>query len=176
MLVNTDGNVLNPNSWTKSNGPVFSTFVGSSGAVYGPGHCGMTKSLDGTQDVLVYHAAKYQGAGWTRNIRMQSFTWGSDGLPRFGQPVPAGVPLPVPSGDPFTPARFNLLLPQTNGAVLIDATAPLPLQTNQWSLEVSSDLSQWNTLTNLPGLQFSVSYLDNSDLASNRFYRVESSR
>lgn len=176
MLVNTDGNFLNPNSWTKSNGPVFSSYVGSSGAVYGPGHCGMTKSLDGTQDVLVYHAAKYQGAGWTRSIRMQTFTWGSDGLPKFGQPVPAGIPLPVPSGDPFTPARLNFLVPQTNGAVVVDATAPLPLETNQWSLEVSSDLTQWITLTNLPGLQFSVTYGDGLDVASNRFYRVESNR
>jgi hypothetical protein len=67
-------------------------------------------------------------------------------------------------------------MPLTNGAVLVDATAPLPLETNQWSLEVSPDLNQWITLTNLPGLQFSVTYADASDVGSNRFYRVESSR
>jgi GH43 family beta-xylosidase len=175
MLVNSDGNFLNPASWTKSGGPVFSTFVSGAGAVYGPGHCGFTKSLDGTQDVIVYHAAKYSGAGWNRNIRMQTFSWTQGGLPSFGEPVPAGVPLPVPSGDPFTPPRLNYVFPQGNGVVLVSASAPLPLQTNQWSLESSSDLGQWNALTNLPGLQFSTTFLDGQNV-SNRFYRIESNR
>lgn len=175
MLINSDGNFLNPNSWTKVSGPVFSSSIGSGGGVYGPGHCGLTKSLDGTQDVIVYHAAKYSGAGWNRNIRMQTFSWTAAGMPNFGQPVFAGVPLPVPSGDPFTPARFNFITPQTDGTVLLAALAPLPLETNQWSLSFSPDLNQWNTLTNLPGLQFSVNYADGPG-ATNRFYRVESNR
>jgi GH43 family beta-xylosidase len=175
MLANSDGNFLNPASWTKSSGPVFSTSVSSGGAVYGPGHCGLTKSLDGTQDVIVYHAAKYSGAGWTRNIRMQTFSWTASGYPNFGQPVPAGVPLPVPSGDSFTPARFNSISPQSNGGVLLAASAPLPMLTNQWSLASSSDLSQWTTLTNIPGLQFSVNLVDGAG-ETNRFYRIDSNR
>jgi len=175
MLVNTNGDFLNPAAWTKSAGPVFSTVVSSSGSVYGPGHCGLTKSLDGTQDIIVYHAAKYSGAGWTRNIRMQLFSWTASGYPSFGQPVPAGVALPIPSGDSFTPARFNSILPQSDGTFLLSASAPLPLQTNEWALEYSADLSHWTTVTNVPGSQFSLNLQDGPG-ATNRFYRLDSRR
>jgi GH43 family beta-xylosidase len=175
MLVNTDGNYLNPASWAKSSAPVFATFVGTNGAVYGPGHCGLTKSLDGTQDWIFYHAAKYSGAGWSRNIRMQSFSWTAAGYPNFGQPIPAGVPVPIPSGDAFTPARFNAITPQPDGTIRLDISAPLPLVTNQWRLELSPDLSQWSTVTNIPGLQFSIDFVDGPS-NSNRFYRIESAR
>jgi GH43 family beta-xylosidase len=175
MLSNADGNYLNPTSWAKSSSPVFATFVGPNGAVYGPGHCGLTKSLDGTQDWIVYHAAKYSGAGWNRDIRMQSFSWTSSGYPNFGQPVAAGVPLPLPSGDAFTPARFNAITRELDGTVRLAISAPLPLMTNEWRLEYSADLSQWTTATNVPGLQFSIDYVDRASTA-NRFYRVESFR
>ena len=175
MLVNSDGNYLNPASWTKSSAPVFQTYAGTNGAVYGPGHCGLTTSLDGTQDWIFYHAAKYSGAMWNRNIRMQSFSWTAGGYPNFGQPVPAGIPLPIPSGDAFTPARFNAITPQRDGGVLLSISAPLPLLTNQWHVQSSPDLIQWTTATNLPGLQFSIDFLD-SPSPTNRFYRVDSVR
>ena len=175
MLVNTNGNYLDSASWTKSPAPVLATHVGTDGAVYGPGHCGLTQSLDGTQDWIFYHAAKYSGAGWNRNIRMQAFSWTSGGLPNFGAPVPAGIPLPIPSGDSFTAARFTAILPGSDGALFLGMTAPLPLKTNQWRLQSSSDLAQWATLTNVPGLQFSAGFID-GPAQSNRFYRVESSR
>jgi GH43 family beta-xylosidase len=175
MLVNKDGNYLNPASWTKSASPVFATSVTTNGAVYGPGHCGFTKSLDGTQDWIVYHAAKYSGAGWNRNIRMQSFTWSTNGYPNFGQPIPAGTPLAIPSGDAFTPAQFTTIRYETNGSVHIEVNAPLPLTLSQWSLQSSTDLIQWQARTNIPGLQFSAGFVDESP-ESNRFYRVESLR
>jgi GH43 family beta-xylosidase len=56
------------------------------------------KSPDGTEDWIIYHAAKHSGAGWDRNLRAQKFTWQADGSPDFGTPVSAGVPLTVPSG------------------------------------------------------------------------------
>jgi GH43 family beta-xylosidase len=37
--------------------------------------------------------------GWRRDIRAQRFGWRPDGAPDFGTPVPAGVPLPIPSGE-----------------------------------------------------------------------------
>lgn len=175
MLVNTDGNFLNPASWTKSASAVFSTFVGTNGAVYGPGHCGFTKSLDGTQDIIVYHAAKFSGAGWNRNIRMQSFSWTSAGYPEFGTPVPAAIPLPLPSGDAFTPARLNMIGSQPGSAVHVNVSAPLPLEPNPWQFQASADLLEWNTLTNLPGLQFSFELVDGPS-NSCRYYRVESVR
>jgi GH43 family beta-xylosidase len=175
MLVNTDGNYLNPASWTKSSSSVFRTYVSSNGSVYGPGHCGFTKSLDGTQDWIVYHAAKYSGAGWNRDIRMQSFSWTTGGFPDLGQPVPTGIAVPIPSGDSFTPARFDAITLQPDDSVRMTISAPLPLETNQWTLESSTDLVRWSTATNVPGLQFSIDFVD-SPSSSNRFYRIESIR
>ncbi len=175
MLVNTDGNYLNPASWTKQSKAVFKTYTGEDGSVFGPGHCSLTRSLDGAEDWIFYHAAKYSGAGWNRNIRMQRFTWDVNGYPDFGLPVPAGIALDQPSGDAFTPAQLQPLTMQTNGRPLVTARAPLPLLTNTWTLQSSGNLETWSTLTNVPGLQFSTSVLD-SPAASNRFYRVRSSR
>ena len=151
MLVNTDGNYLNPASWTKMSQPILKTYTGPNGSVYGPGHCGLTQSLDGTQDWIVYHAAQYSGAGWTRNIRMQQFTWGANGYPTFGQPIPAGVVLADPSGDDYTPASLTAISMQAGGHAQVTARAPLPLLTNTWSVQASSDLKSWSGLTNLSG-------------------------
>jgi GH43 family beta-xylosidase len=175
MLVNSDGNYLNPASWNKVATPVFASVVSTNGSVYGPGHCGFTQSLDGTEDWIFYHAAKYSGAGWNREIRMQRFSWSTNGYPDFGQPVPAGVALPIPSGDAYTPAHFDSIIPQSDGAVQLAASAPLPLSTNQWELEFSADLLHWSALTNIPGLQFSVVYVDRPS-GSDRFYRLVGSQ
>jgi hypothetical protein len=175
MLVNSDGNYLNPSSWTKLTTPVFSTVVSTNGSVYGPGHCGFTKSLDGTQDWIIYHAAKYSGSGWDRNIRMQPFSWTTDGYPQFGQPVPAGAALSVPSGDAFTPARFGTVTAPPDGPLRLVASAPLPLVTNQWGLEFSGDLVRWSGVTNISGLQFLIDYT-NSLSASNGFFRIQTTR
>lgn len=88
------GDPLQPASWSKKPIPVFSRTPD----VLGPGHCSFVKSPDGTQDWIVYHAAKYSGAGWNRNVRIQRFTWNPDGSPNFGTPVSPGLPLPIPSG------------------------------------------------------------------------------
>lgn len=175
MLVNSDGNYLNPASWTKLSQPVFRTVTGPSGSVYGPGHCSFTSSLDGTEDWIVYHAAQYSGAGWTRNIRMQRFSWDANGYPNFGSPVPAGIALAVPSGDNYTPALLTTITMQANGRALVSARAPLPLLTNNWTVEASSDLGNWSGLTNVSGTNFSIQTADGQSGAK-RFYRVKSSR
>ena len=175
MLVNSDGNYLNPASWTKMPQPVFQTVSNATGAVYGPAGCTFTQSLDGTEDWMVYHAAQYHNAGWTRNIHMQRFTWAANGYPNFGQPVPAGVVLADPSGDDFTPPILQSVTPQTNGRAQVTARAPLPLLTNQWTVQASADLKNWSPLTNVTGTQFSTTVLDSSG-GPHRFYRVKSSR
>lgn len=175
MLVNSDGNYLNPGSWTKQAQPVFQSLTGPSGSVYGPGHCSFTQSLDGTEDWIFYHAAKYSGAGWNRNIRMQRFTWDANNYPSFGQPIPAGIPITNPAGDDYTPAVLTSIGMQAGGHALVSARAPLPLLTNNWAVQFSSDLEGWTTLSNIPGIQFSVQILD-GQTASRGFYRVKSSR
>lgn len=91
-LVGTDP--LDASAWKKKQQAVFSRTAD----VFGPGHASFVKSPDGREDWIVYHAAKRQGGGWDRSVRMQKFGWNADGTPDFGRPVSTGNPLPVPSG------------------------------------------------------------------------------
>jgi GH43 family beta-xylosidase len=99
LLVNTNGNVLNPASWTKRSTPIFKKFSDLNGAVYGPGHCSFMKSIDLKEDLILYHAAKFSGAGWNRNVRVQRFSWHADDSPNLDVPIPTSVLLTVPSGE-----------------------------------------------------------------------------
>ena len=89
QLTYVGGDVLREESWAKKNTPVFS----KTSKVFGPGHACFVKSPDGTEDWIMYHAAKYSGARWDRDIRAQKFTWNADGSPNFGVPIPAGIPI-----------------------------------------------------------------------------------
>lgn len=95
LLALRDGPVLDPASWTKSPEPAFA----KTDRVFGPGHGTFVLSPDGTQDWMIYHAARASGSGWDRVVQMQPFTWTADGTPDFGSPVAAGVELAVPSGQ-----------------------------------------------------------------------------
>ncbi|MBP1963371.1 family 43 glycosylhydrolase [Paenibacillus aceris] len=96
MLSNTDGNVLNPASWSKS-GPVFSKVP----TAYGPGHNTFTTSPDGKEDWIVYHADQFSGGSWgNRSVRAQKFTWNEDGTPNFGTPAAYGASMEEPSSTP----------------------------------------------------------------------------
>jgi GH43 family beta-xylosidase len=57
------------------------------------------KSVDGKEDWILYHAAKMQGSGWNRNVRMQSFKWNADGTPNFGTPIAEDIQINVPSSE-----------------------------------------------------------------------------
>jgi len=94
QLINPDGDLLDPANWKKS-GPVFQ----GNSQVYGVGHCSFVKSPDNTEDWIIYHSKKSTTSGWERDVRMQSFKWNSDGTPDFGQPVPAGKMINLPSGE-----------------------------------------------------------------------------
>lgn len=96
MLMNTDGDLLNPKSWKKV-GPLFTKV----NTAYGPGHNSFTKSPDGTEDWLIYHADLVSGGSWgNRSVRAQKFTWNEDGTPNFGTPVAYGEWIEQPSGTP----------------------------------------------------------------------------
>lgn len=90
-------NLLSAASWTKTTAPVFS----KTAAVFGPGHASFVKSTDQTQDWIVYHSAKYSGAGWDRQVSAKQFSWNADGSPNFGAPITPGLFLNEPSGSPF---------------------------------------------------------------------------
>jgi len=97
LSVNDTSDLLDAASWTKYPEPVFKQSVENK--VYGTGHNSFFKSPDGTEDWILYHAnpATDEGCGPNRSPRAQKITWKKDGTPFFGEPVAAGVPIPVPS-------------------------------------------------------------------------------
>lgn len=96
LTANLDADLLERTAWTKAPAPVFRR----SDRVFGPGHCSFTRSPNGREDWIVFHAARYQGAGWERSLRMQPFRWNKNNLPEFGAPVPPGRLIPLPGGEP----------------------------------------------------------------------------
>ena len=58
-------------NWQKEPAPIFQ----QTNTVYGPGHNGFAKSKDGSEDWLIYHAARWDHSGWNRSIRLQKFGW-----------------------------------------------------------------------------------------------------
>lgn len=105
LSAKTDSDLLNPDSWVKSDGPVFQQ--SPENKVYGPGHNSFFKSPDGKEDYLFYHArdtkTDVDGQGDCRSPRIQKFEWKNE-FPIFGTPVAAGVELKKPSG---TKTRIN---------------------------------------------------------------------
>jgi GH43 family beta-xylosidase len=94
QLINPEGSLTDPANWIKK-GPVFK----GGPHVYGVGHCSFVKSPDNTEDWIIYHSKKSMAPGWKRDVRMQSFRWNSDGTPDFGEPIPAGKKITLPSGE-----------------------------------------------------------------------------
>ncbi|MBB6669977.1 glycoside hydrolase family 43 protein [Cohnella nanjingensis] len=99
MLTADEGSdLLNPESWTKSERPVFAKCPENE--VYAPGHNSFTVSPDGREDWIVYHAIpESEGGAENRQPRMQKFGWMPEGFPDFGKPVASGTACLVPSGE-----------------------------------------------------------------------------
>lgn len=96
-FMNTDGNILNPSSWSRTN----DVFVATN-EVSGPARAGFVKSADGTEDWMIYHSRVYKDTGrnWWREVNIKKFDWNPDGTPNFGQPVSPNEWQSLPSGDP----------------------------------------------------------------------------
>lgn len=91
-------NPLDANSWQRmENNPLFK----ASASAYGPGHNSFFKSLDGTEDWILYHAnpAQGQGCAAARSMRMQKISWTTNDFPVLGTPEPTGKSLNVPAGE-----------------------------------------------------------------------------
>ena len=88
--------VMQPGAWTKAPEPVFQQSPAT--GVYAPGHNCFFTSPNGRENWLLYHANDQpgQGCGRFRSPRMQPFTFGPDGTPRFGSPQPISTPLTKP--------------------------------------------------------------------------------
>ena len=95
LTMHADDDPKIPGNWIKHEMPILE----KSGDVYGPGHNCFTVSPDGTQDLIVYHAARWKGAGWTRNVRFGYVAFEDSGSIARMQPVSGEDRLPVPSGS-----------------------------------------------------------------------------
>ena len=80
-------NPLDAKAWKKHPEAVFAKTT----QVFGPGHASFVN--DGKRDWIIYHAAKFAGAGWNRDVRMQTFTWNADNTPHFGAPLAPNMPI-----------------------------------------------------------------------------------
>jgi GH43 family beta-xylosidase len=89
---------MDPSSWVKSVVPVFRK--SAEAGVFATGHNSFTKSPDGTEDWIVYHALPTPNADVSlRSTRVQKFSWHSDGTPDFGIPTGTTVDITSPSGE-----------------------------------------------------------------------------
>nr|WP_322624813.1 glycoside hydrolase family 43 protein [uncultured Flavobacterium sp.] len=89
--------LMNPQSWIKSEQPVF--VKSEKNSVYAPGHNSFFKSPDGKEDWILYHANDNpeEGCGPKRSPRMQKIQWNKDGTPNFGEPASNKEILQIPS-------------------------------------------------------------------------------
>lgn len=99
LTLKDGGNPLTATDWTKATQPVFVKQPQNS--AYGPGHNAFFKSPDGKEDWIIYHANSNSGDGCAdkRNVRIQQFTWNTDGSPNFGTPVKINTSIQKPSGE-----------------------------------------------------------------------------
>jgi GH43 family beta-xylosidase len=99
LTLRDGGDPLLAADWTKTSTPVFSKNVAAS--VYGPGHNSFFKSVDGSEDWILYHANPASGLGCenNRSPRIQKFTWNTDGTPNLGVPVSTSTFITKPAGE-----------------------------------------------------------------------------
>lgn len=91
VWADADADLLDPRSWRKSPGPVFSSSPENS--QYGPGHNSFLVEPDGTV-LNVFHARNYRDIvgdplkDTGRATRVQPLAFTADGMPDFGLPLP----------------------------------------------------------------------------------------
>ncbi|GGH10775.1 family 43 glycosylhydrolase [Paenibacillus segetis] len=95
ITADVSSDLMDPASWSKRDQPIFS----SENGLYGPGHHSFTTSVDGTEDWIFYHVAKFNNSGWNREVRAQKFTWNADDTPNLGVPANPNLPISLPSGE-----------------------------------------------------------------------------
>jgi len=138
---------MNPEDWTKYPEPVFQRGNG----VFGPGHNGFFKSPDGTEDWLVYHgnSKETDGCGASRSVRAQKFVWNDDGTPNFGEPIPEGEAIILPSGEdgPLVTnvqgAHMHIVNPKTQQCLATDGDkvvqASCETESARWVIDHTAD-------------------------------------
>lgn len=92
---NVSDNLLDSKSWTKQKEPIFS----STSKTSGPGHNSFATSENGKENWLIFHAARVDGSGWSRSVRLQKFTWTKSNTIKLAQPLNASTQQLLPAGE-----------------------------------------------------------------------------
>lgn len=114
------GNPLLSADWIKHAHPVLQ----ASDQTWGVGHCSFTKSPDGSEDWIAYHAKRDTAHNWDRVIHVQRFDWDANGRPVFGSLTAPGAFLSSPSNDARGAAANAVAF---GGAALAAAIGEAPL-------------------------------------------------
>lgn len=102
-LVYSEGDILNPSSWSKLPGPLMKKTT----QVFGPGGPSLTTSRDGTEWWLMYHTNNWSNSGWfERSINLKNIIWVNN-TPYLGDPIPFGQIITGPSELPPPQAPFR---------------------------------------------------------------------
>ncbi len=103
LYADVDSDLLDPNSWTKYPGPVLTKSDDPADRSLATGHACVIPSPDGTEEWMIYHAyetsdSNHGGSQEGRYARALKISWGADGLPVLGNPVPLETVMEQPSG------------------------------------------------------------------------------
>lgn len=145
MTAPVDGELCSPDVWEKQQEPVFA----SGNQVFGPGHCSFVSDLEEKEVYMVYHSARWDGAGWNRSVRMQTVTFDSTGILQKSEPLPANEPVPIPQGEPSRIRGTAEVFSMSEGVEIVqdeDSVSGTALagfqersQTAEWSVNVAED-------------------------------------
>ncbi len=96
MTLDVADDPLERANWQKEPEPIFQ----QTNTVYGPGHNGFAKSKDGSEDWLIYHAARWDHSGWDRSIRLQKFGWDQEDKVLLEAPLDEWHVQALPKAEP----------------------------------------------------------------------------
>lgn len=96
MTLDVADDPLEKANWQKEPEPIFQ----QTNTVYGPGHNGFAKSKDGSEDWLIYHAARWDHSGWDRSIRLQKFGWDQEDKVLLEAPLDEWHVQALPKAEP----------------------------------------------------------------------------
>jgi GH43 family beta-xylosidase len=105
-MVNTDGNILNPASWSKLPTPLM--HGGPDSGFYRVLAANPFKSPDGTEDWFIYNGGDNMTDAFSyRRGFVQKFTWNANGTPNFGTPLNLLSSAATPSGETGSPSALT---------------------------------------------------------------------
>jgi GH43 family beta-xylosidase len=105
-IVNHDGDILNPDSWSKLPTPLM--HGGPDSGFYRVLAANPFKSPDGTEDWFIYNGGDNMTNAFSyRRGFVQKLTWNADGTPNFGTPLNLLSSAPVPSGETGSPPALT---------------------------------------------------------------------